>query len=97
MDCKKGRKNICYYIIINTITLINRVVNYSCNYRQKGDDHREIVLNFIIERKNINDLLQSIIKNKRYIEQKRRLNSSGIDRLIYLVEGDVREVCNQYL
>lgn len=47
----------------------------------------EYVLDFIVERKNIDDLRCSI-RDNRYKEQKLRLLRCGLKKLIYLVEGD---------
>uniref|UniRef100_A0A8R7V8M6 Crossover junction endonuclease MUS81 n=1 Tax=Triticum urartu TaxID=4572 RepID=A0A8R7V8M6_TRIUA len=51
----------------------------------------EYVLDFIVERKNVDDLLGSI-KDNRYKDQKLRLKKCGLTKLIYLVEGDVNTV-----
>ncbi|KAL5760348.1 hypothetical protein ACOSQ2_019186 [Xanthoceras sorbifolium] len=47
----------------------------------------EYVLDFIVERKNIDDL-RSSIRDNRYRDQKLRLQRCGLKKLIYLVEGD---------
>ncbi|XP_019089376.1 PREDICTED: crossover junction endonuclease MUS81-like [Camelina sativa] len=47
----------------------------------------EYVLDFIVERKSIDDLHSSIMDN-RYKDQKLRLQRSGIKKLIYILEGD---------
>ncbi|CAH8387963.1 unnamed protein product [Eruca vesicaria subsp. sativa] len=47
----------------------------------------EYVLDFIVERKNIDDL-RSSIRDNRYRDQKLRLQRSGIKKLIYIIEGD---------
>ncbi|KAG9443636.1 hypothetical protein H6P81_014976 [Aristolochia fimbriata] len=47
----------------------------------------EYVLDFIVERKEVDDLRCSI-RDNRYKEQKTRLLACGIQKLIYLVEGD---------
>ncbi|XP_024314868.1 crossover junction endonuclease MUS81 isoform X2 [Brachypodium distachyon] len=50
--------------------------------------HRtEYVLDFIVERKDVTDLVSSI-KDSRYRDQKLRLKKCGLRKLIYLVEGD---------
>ncbi|KAF7099411.1 hypothetical protein CFC21_101041 [Triticum aestivum] len=51
----------------------------------------EYVLDFIVERKIVDDLLGSI-KDNRYKDQKLRLKKYGLRKLIYLVEGDVNTV-----
>nr|CDM86412.1 unnamed protein product [Triticum aestivum] len=57
--------------------------------------HKELdtdyVLDFIVERKNVDDLLGSI-KDNRYKYQKLRLKKCGLRKLIYLVEGDLNTV-----
>ncbi|XP_011042136.1 PREDICTED: crossover junction endonuclease MUS81 isoform X2 [Populus euphratica] len=47
----------------------------------------EYVLDFIVERKKVDDL-RSSIRDNRYRDQKLRLLRCGIKKLIYLVEGD---------
>ncbi|WVZ01274.1 hypothetical protein V8G54_027343 [Vigna mungo] len=47
----------------------------------------EYVLDFIVERKKIEDL-RSSIRDNRYKDQKLRLLRCGLKKLIYLVEGD---------
>ncbi|ESW21004.1 hypothetical protein PHAVU_005G033000 [Phaseolus vulgaris] len=47
----------------------------------------EYVLDFIVERKKIDDL-RSSIRDNRYKDQKLRLRRCGLKKLIYLVEGD---------
>ncbi|XP_057837987.2 crossover junction endonuclease MUS81 isoform X1 [Cryptomeria japonica] len=48
---------------------------------------QEYVLDFIVERKKVDDL-NSSIKDNRYKDQKLRLMRCGLQRLIYLIEGD---------
>lgn len=50
----------------------------------------EIVLDSIVERKKLPDLISSIV-DKRYKEQKFRLKKSGLDNIIYLVEGEISD------
>ncbi|KAL4557456.1 hypothetical protein LXL04_035633 [Taraxacum kok-saghyz] len=53
-------------------------------HKQLGSEY---VLDFIVERKNVDDL-RSSIRDNRYKEQKVRILRCGLKRLIYLVEGD---------
>jgi len=46
---------------------------------------RELVLDFVVERKCMSDLAQSI-RDKRFREQKIRLKQCGVNRVIYLAE-----------
>ncbi|KAJ5174639.1 Crossover junction endonuclease mus81 [Penicillium canariense] len=55
---------------------------YLARYGEEGD---EIMLDWIIERKRLDDLIGSI-KDGRFHEQKFRLRRSGIKNVIYLVE-----------
>ncbi|XP_026441335.1 crossover junction endonuclease MUS81-like [Papaver somniferum] len=48
----------------------------------------EFVLDFIVERKEIDDLRMSI-RDSRYKDQKLRILRCGVKKLIYLVEGDL--------
>ncbi|KAJ7253734.1 hypothetical protein B0H12DRAFT_1291882 [Mycena haematopus] len=51
-------------------------------------DGAECVLDVILERKRLDDLVQSIIgKDRRFHEQKFRLHHSGMSRVLYLVEA----------
>jgi len=54
---------------------------------------QELVLNYIIERKQISDL-QSSILDGRYYEQKYRLLNCGLKQVVYLVEGKFPEPNN---
>ncbi|KAM7263382.1 hypothetical protein ACFE04_001065 [Oxalis oulophora] len=49
--------------------------------------HTEYVLDFIVERKRVDDL-RSSIRDNRYKEQKLKLVRCGLKKLIYIVEGD---------
>ncbi|KIW83793.1 hypothetical protein Z517_03039 [Fonsecaea pedrosoi CBS 271.37] len=51
----------------------------------EGDDKVEIVLEHILERKRLDDLISSI-KDGRFHEQKFRLHRSGIKNVTYLIE-----------
>ncbi|KAF6024016.1 MUS81 [Bugula neritina] len=53
--------------------------------REKGGDQREAVLDYIIERKRMDDLAGSITDG-RYKEQKLRMKNSKLRKPIYLVE-----------
>ena len=52
----------------------------------------EYVLDHIIERKSIEDLLHSVKDGSRYHSQKYRLKQCGIRHLYYLVEGDIESL-----
>jgi crossover junction endonuclease MUS81 len=47
--------------------------------------NEEVVLDYIMERKRLDDLAQSI-QDGRYTEQKSRLKRTGIDNIFYLIE-----------
>ena len=53
--------------------------------RDLGSQPRELVLDYVIERKCMSDLAQSI-RDKRFREQKIRLKQCGVKRVIYLAE-----------
>jgi crossover junction endonuclease MUS81 len=53
--------------------------------REKSVEGREVVLDYILERKRLDDLVGSI-KDGRFHEQKFRLAKSGVENVIYLVE-----------
>ena len=50
-----------------------------------GVEGDEVVLDFVVERKRLDDLLSSI-KDGRFHEQKFRLRKSGVKNVIYLIE-----------
>ncbi|SGZ52562.1 CIC11C00000004678 [Sungouiella intermedia] len=56
---------------------------------------KEVVLNYVCERKRLDDLAMSI-KDGRFVEQKNRLRKSGLKNVYYLVEegglGDVERI-----
>ena len=54
------------------------------------DHYNEFVLDLIVERKTSNDLASSI-RDGRYDEQKFRLRNSGINNVIYLIEGKAKQ------
>lgn len=56
--------------------------NFLARYGEEGD---EIMLDWIVERKRLDDLVGSI-KDGRFHEQKFRLRRSGIKNVIYLIE-----------
>ncbi|KAK9862211.1 hypothetical protein WJX84_000260 [Apatococcus fuscideae] len=63
--------------------------------RSRRDPRREWVLDYIVERKNVADLLGSI-KSGRYEQQKYWMKRCGLRHLMYLVEGkpeDLAEGC----
>ena len=55
--------------------------------RSRLDVRKIYVLDYIMERKGINDLASSI-KDHRYVTQKYWLKLAGLSRLFYLIEGD---------
>lgn len=54
--------------------------------RDTSDESKEVVLPYIVERKRMDDLASSI-KDGRFHEQKFRLNESGLQNKIYLIEN----------
>lgn len=56
--------------------------NFLARHGAEGD---EIVLDWIVERKRLDDLIGSI-KDGRFHEQKFRLNRSGVKKVIYIIE-----------
>ena len=63
-----------------------------CEYAG-GDGTGDYVLDFVLERKRLDDLSVSI-KDDRYRQQKFFLKRGGVRHLGYLVEGDVKEFEN---
>ena len=54
----------------------------------RHNPQEEYVLDYILERKRVDDLYQSIKSENRYDKQKWRMHQCGLRHLIYLVEGD---------
>jgi ERCC4-type nuclease len=52
-------------------------------------DEHAYLLNVLVERKPIPDLIASI-RDQRYRIQKARMRQSGLERLVYLIEGDTQ-------
>lgn len=81
---KKGVKPI-----IRALELGDALWVAKCNdpkmLTQKGAESDEIVLDWIVERKRLDDLVGSI-KDGRFHEQKFRLRKSGIKNVIYIIE-----------
>ena len=50
-----------------------------------GEEGDEVILDWIIERKRLDDLISSI-KDGRFLEQKFRMHKSGIKNVIYVIE-----------
>ena len=55
----------------------------------------EYIIDFLIERKTLNDLMKSIIDG-RYSEQKYRMKKSCFKNLYYLFEGNLNEINNSF-
>ena len=53
--------------------------------KRLGAEGDEVVLDWIVERKRLDDLIGSI-KDGRFHEQKFRLNRSGVSKIIYIIE-----------
>ena len=56
--------------------------------RKRTDHSVEYVLDYILERKSLTDLLASIKDSNRYTSQKYFLKRCGLRHLYYLIEGD---------
>lgn len=57
--------------------------------RRKSHPKEEYVLDYIIERKSLEDLISSVKESGRYYSQKYRLQHCGLRNMYYLVEGEV--------
>lgn len=72
------------------------------NHKEYGQfdvmNHQRFVLNFIIERKTLEDLSQTIGEHgNRYSDQLRRLTQSGIRNVLYLIEDITMDANADYL
>lgn len=56
--------------------------------RRRSNPTEEYVLDYVLERKRVDDLAGSIRSKNRYAEQKYYMRASGLRRCLYLVEGD---------
>ena len=61
--------------------------------RKRSNPSIEYVLDFIVERKRLDDLQESIVDG-RYGKQKWAMKRSGLRRPIYLVEGDYTNIAS---
>lgn len=52
----------------------------------------EYVLDYVLERKSLDDLIHSIRSSDRYKNQKYRLKRCGLQNIFYLVEGEVESL-----
>lgn len=60
--------------------------------RHKSHPHEEYILDYIIERKGLDDLISSVKDSGRYYSQKYRLRHCGLRNLYYVVEGDIEAI-----
>lgn len=81
---KKGVKPIMRALELGDALWVAKC-NDSKMLSQKGAEGDEIVLDWIVERKRLDDLVGSI-KDGRFHEQKFRLRKSGIKNVIYIIE-----------
>lgn len=89
MGVELNKQNVCYEqrtLHIGDFLWIAQEKPSLCTGRKP----RELVLDYVIERKILSDLSMSI-KDGRFREQKIRLKQSGIGNIIYLIEnmGDI--------
>ena len=64
------------------------------SYEDEAGVSQNMVYNYIIERKILSDMFSSI-QDGRYNQQKYRLKNTGIDNIIYLIEGREEAVAFQ--
>ncbi|KAJ2899738.1 hypothetical protein MKZ38_002812 [Zalerion maritima] len=81
---KKGISPITRPLPLGDFTWVAKL-NKPNLLRMNGDEGNEVVLDWIVERKRLDDLISSI-KDSRFREQKFRLGRSGIKNVVYLVE-----------
>ncbi|KAI7908267.1 putative DNA repair protein Mus81 [Cokeromyces recurvatus] len=65
--------------------------------KKKGSSNQsdELVLDYIVERKRLDDLVSSI-KDGRFTEQKTRLKRSGLEKIIYVIEEYNRDEAERF-
>ncbi|RKF56036.1 Crossover junction endonuclease MUS81 [Erysiphe neolycopersici] len=82
---KKGIEPFKRSMTLGDITWVAKVHDPN-RLSRLGVEGDEIILDYIVERKRLDDLISSI-KDKRLNEQKFRLGRSGIKNVIYLIEN----------
>ncbi|POS88029.1 hypothetical protein EPUL_001453 [Erysiphe pulchra] len=82
---KKGIEPFKRSMTLGDITWVAKVRDPN-RLSRLGIEGDEIILDYIVERKRLDDLISSI-KDKRFHEQKFRLGRSGIKNVIYLIEN----------
>ena len=95
---KTRKKEMRRMLTSSGIDYVERVLHvgdFTWIAQEQASRPRELVLDYIVERKCLPDLAQSI-RDKRYREQKVRLKESGIPNIIYLIE-DFGQVDHQSL
>lgn len=81
---KRGIKPIMKALDLGDVIWIAKL--YDENYlSQRGAEGSEVMLDYIVERKRLDDLVSSI-KDRRFTEQKFRLEKSGVKNKIYIIE-----------
>ncbi|KAJ3066295.1 Crossover junction endonuclease mus81 [Podochytrium sp. JEL0797] len=86
-------KNVKYESRSLDLGDVTWIARPKCEGTYHGDE--EIMLEYILERKTLDDLVSSI-KDGRFKEQKFRLSSCGIPNVIYLIEEVSVESANQF-
>lgn len=81
---KRGIKPIMKALDLGDILWVAKL-NSETYLSQRGAEGTEILLDYIVERKRLDDLVSSI-KDRRFTEQKFRLEKSGIKNKIYIIE-----------
>lgn len=74
--------HVIMFLLANFVSQL--VVRSPVAFRKHGVEY---VMDYIMERKRVDDLHQSI-KDRRYDKQKYNMQRCGLRHLIYLVEGD---------
>jgi len=92
---KKKLKDQLKNLKVNWADKNLQVGDFAWVAKEKCSNPRELVLDYIVERKCIADLAQSI-PDGRFHEQKIRLKQCGITNVIYLVE-DLKQIEHQSL
>jgi crossover junction endonuclease MUS81 len=89
---KKGVKSITRALPLGDVVWVAKLkAGYAdqlraANPEDEGEFSTEVVLDYILERKRLDDLISSI-KDGRFHEQKFRLRKSGVPNVTYLVEA----------
>lgn len=81
---KRGLKPIMKALDLGDFVWVAKLIDENYLF-SRGAEGSEVMLDYIVERKRLDDLVSSI-KDRRFTEQKFRLEKSGVKNKIYIIE-----------